>query len=427
MRISLKNLPQSQVELTFELTVEELKPYLEQAAKQLAQEVTIPGWRPGAAPYEIIKQQLGEMKIYEKALGKVVDKTLRQAVKEKNLESVGAPEVEVEKLAPGNNFVYRARLSILPQIKLAAWTKIKIKRQKPGVGENEVAAALQNIRKDLASETLVNRPAEKNDKIVADMNIFLDKAPLEGGQTKNHQIFLNEPYYIPGLPEELLGLKANEEKTFTLPFPAEHFQKNLAGKNVEFKVMVKGVFERTLPELDDALAAKVGQPSLIELKNLIQQNLETEKNQKEERRLEVEIIQTLVKDSQFGELPKILIESEKQKMFGELKAGLEERGLDFDQYLKNIGKTPEEVARDFEAGAAERAKAALLMRQIAEEEKILNTPGEVEQELAGLRELYRDAPNSAERLARPGVMDLVAANLVNRKVMELLKKAMVSS
>lgn len=427
MQISLKNLPQSQIELVIELPLQELRPHLEQAAKQLAQEVTIPGWRPGTVPYEVIKREIGEMKIYEKALNKIVDKTLWQAIKEKWLEPVGAPEVEIEKLAPDNNFVYRARLSLLPKIKLADWSKIKITRQKTEVSEEELLAVLEDIRKELASETLVDRPATRNDKITVDLDMFLDRVPVEGGQTKNHQILLSEPYYIPGLPEKLLGLKANDEKTFILPFPQEYFRKNLAGKNVEFRVMVRCVFERALPEINDGLATRVDQPSLAELKSLIRKNLEAEKNQKEERRLEVEIIQNMTKESKFSELPKVLVESEKHKMFNELKAGLEERGLNFEQYLKSINKTPAEVAEGFEAGAAERARAALVMRQIAKEKSITNSPEELSQELATIKEIYKDSPGIEERLTEPQIVDMVAANLTNRKVMEMLKKQVVKA
>ena len=425
MNIVIKNLPDSQAELTIELTPEELKPHLEQAAKQLANEVTIPGWRPGTAPYDVIKRQLGEMKIYEKSLNKVIDKTLWQAIKDKALESVGRPEVEIEKLAPGNNFVYRARVSLLPQIKLADWSKIKIQRQSTLASVDEIDSVLKDIRKNLASEVLVDRPAQKDDKVVIDMDISLDKVPIEGGQSKNHQIFLDENYYIPGLPEELLELKTGDEKSFTLPFPEGHYQKNLAGKNAEFKVMVKGVFERTLPELDDALAIKIGQTSLDSLKNLIKQNLETEKTQKEDRRVDLEIIQALVKGSKFSELPKVLIESEKHKMFAELKSGLEERGINFDDYLKNIKKTPEEITKDFEGGATERVKAALLMRQIAKEKDISNTPEELANELAKIKEMYKDTPNIEDRLAQPEIIDVVATNLTNRKVMEILQQQMI--
>jgi len=307
MQTTLKNLPQSQTEITVELGLEELKPHLQTAAEQLAKETVVPGWRPGTAPYEVIKQKLGEMKIYEKALNKIVDKTLWQAITEKGLETIGQPEVNIEKMAPGNNFVYRARLSLLPKITLADWRKIKVKRQPVAAEEKELNEVLADLRKNFASEVLAERPAQKNDKVVVDLNLFLDKVPVEGGQTKDHQVFLDEEYYVPGLPPELLGLKSGEEKSFTLPFPAEHFQKNLAGKNVDFKVKVKSVFERTLPPLDDALAAKVGQPSLAELKELIKKNLETAKGQKEERRLDLEILQTLPRQSSFDELPPVLV------------------------------------------------------------------------------------------------------------------------
>lgn len=421
MQIEVKELPQSQKELTIELSAAEMESHLKWAAEQLSKAAAVEGFRPGKAPYDVIQKKFGDMKILEVAADKVVKQTFFQALKEKTIESVGAPQIKIEKMAPNNAFVYKATVSILPAITLADWKKIKLERQPKAVTEKEVDKILTDLRKMQAKEVLVERPATKADKIIVDMDILLDKVPVEGGQSKNYSIYLNEDFYLPGLAEKLINSKQGDNLEFQHDFPETFYNKILAGKKADFKVAVKGVYERTLAELNDEMAKTLGQPSAAELKKVIQENLEAEARQKEEQRLEIEMLQTIVKETQFGEIPQILIDDEKQKMFAELKQNLEHQGLSFEDYLKNLKKTEEDLAKDFAKGATERAKTALILRQIAKEEKILVSPADLKEEMDRVKEMYKENDKIDERLADPEIQDYIASSLLNRQVLHLLK------
>lgn len=425
MQITSQNLPKAQIEFKVELNQEELKPYLEQAAIQLSQNSSIPGFRPGKAPFELAVKHFGEMRIYEEAAERAVPKILSQLIQERKIEIAGQPRIDMEKLAPGNPFVFKATFSLMPKVEAIDWLKLKFKRQIKTTAPAEVDKVIEKAAKTRASEAAVNRPTEKSDKIVIDMDIRQNKVPVEGGQAKDHAVYLDEKYYIPGLPEQLLGLKKDEVKEFSLVFPETHYQKHLAGKTADFKITVKDVFERQLPALDDAFAQGLGQKSLADLRQLIESNLKTEAEQKEEQRLEIEILETLVKKSTFDEIPEILINSEKQKMFEELKQNLEGMGIALEDYLKNLKKTEEELGRDFEKGAIERVKSALLIREIAKREKISCSEEELKQETARVRESYKDNSKIDERLQDPAVRDYMAGMLVNRKVVRMLKEKVV--
>lgn len=420
--ITSQSLPQAQVEFRFELALEEFKPYLAKAAIHLSEQGKIPGFRPGNAPYEIVAKHFGEMRIYEAAAEEAIPKLVAEAIREKKIETIGQPAIEVEKLAPGNPFVFKAVVSLVPSVKLAAWSGLKFKRNPKAVGPAEVEKVVEDVRKTRASEAAVDRPAAVSDKIMVDMEIKQEAVPIEGGQTKDHAIYLNEKYYIPGLPEQLIGLKKNEVKDFSLVFPEGHYQKNLAGKKADFKVTVKDVFERNLPVLDDNFAQGLGQKTMADLRQLIESNLKLEAGQKEEQRLEIEILETLVKKSEFGELSEVLINSEKQKMFEELKQSLAQMNISLEDYLKDLKKTEKEVADDFAKGAAERVKSALVIREIAKQEKITCSEEELEKELERVRELHKDNPKIEERLKDPAMRDYVASMLVNRKVVGMLKE-----
>jgi trigger factor len=383
--------------------------------------VKIDGFRPEKVPFDILKQKVGEMAIYEKAAEFATEKTYPKFVKEERTETIGGPEIVIVKLAPGNPFVYKATVSLLPSVKLGDYRKIRVARKKSEVEEKKIDAALSELQKMQTKEVLANRPAKKEDKIILDMDMLQDKVPLEGGQAKNHSIYLGESYYIPGLTEQLIGLSAGECKEFSLPFPKEHYQKNLAGKNVDFKVKISSVFELQPPALDDSFAKNLGQESIEKLKNIIRENLLAETENKEELRLESEILKQVVDESRFDDIPETLVSAEAHKMVHELEDGLAEKGISFDDYLRNLKKTEKELMLDFAPRAVERIKTALAIKEIAVVEKITAEEKEIDEEIEHLVQAYKNEPDLQERVRSEESRQYLENIIKNRKTIKLLK------
>lgn len=426
MDIFLKQLPQSQVELTIEVTPEEIKPHLIWATEQLSRAHAIAGFRPGKAPYELAEKQFGAMKILETAAERIIKQTYFQAIQEKKLKTLGAPQINVEKMAPGNPLVFKAAVALMPALKLADWQKIKIKRQKKEITAAETEKVLADLRKMRAKEIIADRAAQKTDKVLVDMDILVNNVPIEGGQTKNHSIYLEDDYYIPGLADQLINSKKGADIEFQLSFPENFYQKTLAGKKADFKVKVKDVYELQLPELNDDFAKALGQQNPAELKKVLQENLQAEADQKEEQKAEIEMLQKIIEGSKFEEIPEILISEEKQKMFAELKQNLTDQGINFEDYLKNIKKTTEEIANGFSKGAEERAKTALILREIAIQEKVEISPDDLKKEMERVREMYKENEQINERVAAPELRDFIAQSLLNRRVLVKLKEKIIS-
>jgi trigger factor len=253
------------------------------------------------------------------------------------------------------------------------------------------------------------------------MNMFIDKVPVEGGQAKDHQVYLSEEHYIPGLAEKLVGLKKDDTKEFSLKFPKEHYQKHLAGRDVDFKIKVNEVFELQYAELNDEFAKALGQESIVKLKDLLLGNLTREAEQKEDQRVEAAILDHLIEKSTFDEIPEVLMDSEKRKMFYELQHDLDRRGITTEQYLADIKKTEEQIFKDFSEGALKRAKAALISRQVAVENNITVTKEELLKEVELIKQTYPGDKNVEENLKKPEVLDTIASTVQNRKVVEMLK------
>ncbi len=421
MKLNSKTLQKNTAEMEIEVPIEELKTFLDKAACALALEVKIDGFRPEKVPFDVLAKRVGEMTIYEKAAELAVEKTYAKVVKEEHLETLGSPEISIIKLAPGNPLIYKAKVSLLPHIHLGDYHKIKISRKKNEVENKKVDEALRELQKMQTKEMLATRPAGKADKLVLDMEMFLDKVALEGGQTKDHAVYMAESYYVPGLTDQLLGLSAGDCKEFCLPFPKEHYQKNIAGKNVDFKVKITSVFELQPPALDDAFAKALGQGSFDDLKNVIRKNLLAEMEHQEEVRLEEEVLKQVVAEARIEDIPEALVNSETHKMVHELEESLAERGVNFEDYLKNIKKTESQLMLELAPRAVERIKTALAIKEIAAVEKIEATDAEIEEEMAKLAEAYKNEPDISERVRSDESKQYLGNIIKNRKAVGLLK------
>jgi len=421
MEHSTKKLEQSQVELTVTVTPEEYAPLMQKAAERLSERVNIKGFRKGKVPYEMILKEVGEMGVLQEAMEDVVKKTFYEAVLAEKLETVGMPQIDVEKLAPDNDIVYKATVALMPHVALPDLKDLTVTHTIKDVEEAKIEETIDAIRGMHATEVLKDGPAKDTDKLIIDMDMLIDNVPVEGGQAKDYQVYLSEKHYIPGFNDHIDGLKKGEEKTFTLDFPKEHYQKHLAGKTVDFKVNVKEVYERKLPELSDELAKKLGQESVAKMKEVIQNNMYEEEKKKADQNVEIDILEQLIEKSTIDDIPEVLINAERQRMFYELKRDLDRNGIEIAQYLSDIKKTEEELFEEFKQQATKRAKAALISRQVATDNELSVEGDEIDREIDGMREVYKDNAEYLENLKKPEVRDSIATTLQNRKVMLYLK------
>lgn len=427
MKYTIKDLPKSTKEIRVEFPAADLKPFMESAATHLSQKVKIEGFRPGKANYEIIVGRFGEGPILEEALPKIVQKSLVEVITKENMETMGEPSINVEKAAPGNDIVFTATVTILPRIKkLADINTLKIDAKSTDITDDEVAKVLKDLTKMQKTEIDVDRETKAGDKITVDMEMFLDKVLVEGGAVKGHHIFLDEDYFIPGLKEEVIGMKKEEKREFQLKFPAEHFQKHLAGKDIDFKVTLTDIKELKEPELNDEFAKTVGQDTLDELKKILRENLENEAKNKEKQRQEIASMEKLIENSEFDEIPDMLVTSQSQSMLQEFQHSIERQGRSFDDYLASIGKKKSDLLLDFTPDAVKRAKSSILVRAIGEQEKIQPSDAEVLEEQEKMLNMYKDDSETQERVRSEEGMRYILIVLRNRKVMEFIREKMVT-
>jgi trigger factor len=235
---------------------------------------------------------------------------------------------------------------------------------------------------------------------------------------------MNEEYYIPGFKEELVGMKEGEKKTFTLSFPKEHAQGLLAGKDVEFNVEVKELFNLQPPELNDEFAKKIGMETMQALRDAISTNLEAEKSREAQAKEEKEMLELIANKTKFDDIPDLLVNEEINKMVLELQRAVEAQGVEFDTYVKNLGKTLADMKLDFTPQALMRVKVAIIMREIARKEDVKVDEKELDAELDRIAGQYEEK-ETKEQVFSPQYRDYMTHLMTNRQVIDLLRGMMV--
>jgi trigger factor len=331
------------------------------------------------------------------------------------------PHVEFEKLAPENEFIYKAVVLTVPSVEIGDLKSVKVKDIHIEVSPAEVDKIIEEMKEYSALETLENRPAVNGDKVEINFNVYRDGVPIEGGQADKHSLILGKQTMIPGFEEKIVGMCAGEEKEFELAFPEKYHAKHLAGQKCVFKIKVNGVFKRTLPDADDNLAKTHGKENLAELKQTIEHNLKHEQEDKQNQRLELEIIEGALKKSKFGEIPDELVNQEIDRMISELKQNIGRQGMKYEDYLGHIKKDELALRLDLAAQALDRVKAALLTRAIYFQHKLTVSEEDIDAELSKLKELYAQNPQVMQTLNSPSYREMTQNTLANKKVMMYLK------
>jgi len=423
MKVTKGEIQKAQIELTVEISAEEFKPFIERGAEAISKEVKIEGFRPGKVPFDVLKQKVGEMAILEEASRLAVNKTLDQAMKEhlEGKDIMGQPQINITKLAPGNPLEFKVILTILPEVILPDLKNAKVKIKKVEIKPEEIETMISQLREMRVREVITDKEAKEGDKLIVDIQIYLDKVPVEGGQGKGTAVIIGKDYIVPGFDKQLIGMKKGEGKEFKLPYPENHYMKNLAGKLVELKVKVTDVFERELPEVNDEFASGFGLKHAQELKDNIAKSIEAERIQKEEQRAEIEMLEKLIKEAKYGDIPDSVISHEAESMIHELEHEVTHQGGKFEDYLQSLKKTKEQLMLEVTPEALKRVKISLLIREIAIKEKVTVSEKEIDDKVEELSKQYKGYEKVEERVKAKEYRYYLRNSIANKKVVDMLK------
>lgn len=423
MKITKKELEKSQVELTVVLELDEFTPYIEKGAKHLSEHVKIEGFRPGKVPYDVLKQKVGEIGILEEAaqiaIRKTIDAVFAQELADR--QTAGQPKVEITKLAPGNPLEYKVITSLLPKVVLGEYKNLKIKQEQAAVSEDDIAKTIKEILEMRAKESLSAEGAQMGDKLILNINLSLDKVPVEGGQAQDVTVILGKEYMVPGFDQEVIGIKKDEKREFKLLYPKEHHQANLAGKMVEFTVKATSVYRREVPVLDDKFAKEMQFKDVADLKEAVKKNILADRSRQTDIKAELKMLETIVEKAKFDDIPESLLESESDNMMAELERNVVSQGGKFEDYLKHLKKTSADLRLELLPNAVKRIKTALIIREVGLIEKVEVKPETIDAKLTELKQRHAKDAEAIKQLDSPEYRRHLENMLFNDQVVAQLK------
>lgn len=424
MKIKINQLPKSKVEITVNLNKKDILPYKETALKELNKNLKINGYRVGKAPITLAENYIPAFKLYEKAAILAVEKYYPKIIKEKKIQAIGYPNINITKIVPEQEVEFKAEVAVMPVLNLPDYKNIAKEMQKEKneikVEEKEIKEALIWLQNSHAVLKRVTREAKQGDIVTIDYQIKENGSLIQNGADKNYSFILGKGNFIPGFEKKLIGMKEKETQTFKIRVPKSWPQKDLQNKELVVEVFLKEVKEKELPVLDDNFARKLGKfNNLAELKNNIQQGLLREKENKEKERWRLLVLDKIISKVTV-DIPEILIQTEIEKMMEELKMQLEKIQLSFEKYLEQIKKTEEELKSDFNELAEKRILFSLILREIGILENIEISEEQIEKKI---EEILRQIPEEEmkENINKENLREFASGILRNEKVFQILE------
>lgn len=421
MQVTKKNLSDTKVLLSLIATKEQLDTVKKEALEHLAKDVSLPGFRQGKAPAHLVEKHVNTQSLQTEFLDRALNMLYITALTAEKLRPVAQPRVKINKFVPFDTLEVEMEVDVIGEMTLPDYKKMKVAQKKTAVSAKDIDAVIQQITKREAQKNDVDRAAKKGDQTFIDFKGVdaKTKTPIAGADGKDYPLLLGSNSFIPGFEDEIVGLKAGEEKTFTITFPKDYGVKTLQNAKVEFTVKVLKVQEVVTPKLDDAFAAKLGPfKSVAELKADIKKQLESERETQEKREYADEVIVGITKKTKVA-IPDTLIDEQIDRLIAEQKQNLLYRGQTWQEFLEGQGLTEEEYRKQLKPDAELRVKAGLVLGEIADAEKIDVTPEELEIRIGLLKKQYPDKQMLAE-LEKPEARRDIASRMVSEKTIDKL-------
>ena len=410
-------------EVKLELTVEAQKfsDAIQKVYFQSAKYFNIPGFRKGKAPMNIVEKYYGKEIFYEDAFNEVAPEVLEEAVKENNIEIVSRPDIDVTQIEKGKDLIFTAVFQTKPEVELGKYKGIEIPKIEYTVSDEDINHELGHMQEHNSRLISVeDRPVEKGDIAVIDFEGFVDGVAFEGGKAENHELEIGSNTFIPGFEDQIIGMKIDEEKDINVKFPDEYFSKDLAGKDATFKVKLHEIKKKELPELDDEFAKDVSEfDTLEELKKSIKDRIEKDNEQKQKYETEDAVIKAVCENIKV-DIPSGMIESETEDMLKNIETRLSYQGLKLDQYLQIMGKTAEEVKKEYEPQAIEAVKSRLMLEAVVKAEKIEATEDEIVEKVKEMAKNY--GKSDEELLKNENLRNYIKSGIETEKALDFLVK-----
>lgn len=382
MKVTKEKEENRQAYITVEMEPAEMETSLQDAYRHLAQKADIPGFRKGKAPRSVVESHLGKPRLLEEALDRMLPQAYEQALKEQEIEPFAQPDVEITQSDP---LIFKAVVPLAPAVELGDYGSIRVTPDPVDITDENVNSVIEELRHQHATWEPVDRPLDYNDLAIIDINGTVEEKPYVQKVGAQIQVLKDLMSPAPGFSDQIVGMKKEEEKEFTLSFPEDYPNDKVAGKEGHFKVKLSEIKEEKLPELNDELAKQVSPDfkTVAALRGEVVKSLQARGEERVRMDFEEKVINTAIEQSNV-EYPPVLVELEINRILNEQVRQLQMSGRGIDEYLQSINKTAEQLREELRPVATKNVAASLVMSKVAEAEKIEVTEEDIENGIANM-------------------------------------------
>ncbi len=424
MSVQVETLEKNMAKLTIEVDADTVEKALDTAYKKNKNKIAVPGFRKGKVPRAMIEKMYGAGIFYEDAVNEMIPAAYADAAEESKLDIVSQPSIDVVQIEKGKPFIFTAEVAVKPEVTLGEYKGVEIEKVAVEVTEEEIDAEINKERESNARTiTVEDRAVENGDMTVIDFEGFKDGVPFEGGKGEDYPLTIGSGAFIPGFEDQLVGAKIGEEVTVNVTFPEQYQAAELAGQPAEFKVTVKEIKVKELPELDDDFAQDVSEfDTMAEYREDVKKNL-TEKKEKEADSQREEAAMAKVIENAQMDIPEPMVETQTRQLAEDFTRRISQQGLSIEQYFQFTGLTPEKFLEQMKPQALNRIQSRLVLEKIAEVENIQVSDERFNEEIENMAKMYQMEADKLKELMGEAEAKQIRDDLAVMEAVKLVKES----
>lgn len=421
MSLSVEKLEGSMAKLTIEVPAEEFTKAVSEAYKKQKNKFSVPGFRKGKVPQAYIEKMYGPAVFYEDAANQLINEYYPKEIEDCEVEIASNPEIDVEQIEKGKNFIFTATVAVKPEIKIGEYKGVEIEKIDDAVTEDEIMAEILKTQKENSRSIPVeDRPAKMDDEVTINFEGFIDGEAFEGGKGENYKLTLGSHSFIDTFEDQIVGKSVGDQFDVNVTFPEDYHVDDLANKPAVFKVELLGINEIELPELDDEFASEVSSfETYAEYKEDVKKILEVKKKKEVNRQKQSKIVEKLAESAEV-EIPEPMIAYNQERIFNEFSQNMMYQGLQMEQYLKLMNTTKEDMLERVKPDAIARIKTSLVLEAVVAAEGITPTEDEIEEEIQNMASSYQMEPEKIKELLDDKEMESLKKDVASRKALDFL-------
>ena len=421
MSVQVEKLEKSMAKLTIEASAEDFAAAIDKAYKKNRNKIAMPGFRKGKAPRKMIEKMYGAGVFFEDAANIIIPDAYADAAKESGLEIVAQPEIDVVQVEAGKPFIFTATVAVKPEVTLGEYKGIEVEKKTVEVTEEDITAEIDSVReRNSRMITVEDRATKDGDTVVIDFDGYVDGEQFEGGKAEDYSLVLGSHSFIDNFEEQLVGKNIGDEVEVNVTFPEQYQAEELQGKPAVFKVKIKEIKVKELPEADDEFAQDVSDfETLAEYKEDLKKKLEESKQAALDREKEETVITKIIENAQM-DIPEPMVDAQTRQMTQEFAQRIQSQGLSIEQYMQFTGLTPQKMVEELKPQALKRIQSRLVLEAVAAAENIEATEEDIQKEIETMASMYQMEADKLKDLMGDDEKKQISLDVAVQKAVDLV-------